>query len=79
MGIKFDKLTDVEKELYSLLVEMWDDYGFVAGTLNALEDDEERKAVISFIKSHDNVTASQITLLAFDIDQRRNVNCRYTN
>ena len=74
MSFKFDKFTSTELKLYAMLTNIWDDYGFVAGTLNALETDSERDAVIEFIKNTDGITPSQITLYAFDIDQERSRN-----
>ena len=71
MEIKVDNFTEIEKQLYEYLLSIWNDNDFIIGVLNALETDVERKEVVEFIESNENVTASEITLLSLDIDQSR--------
>lgn len=61
------KLTTIEKELVKKLYTIWDDDEFVLGIICDLDDDYERKFVLDFIESTDDVTPEQIILLALNI------------
>ena len=61
------KLTTIEKELVKKLYTIWDDDEFVLGIICDLDDDYERKFVLDFIKTTDDVTPEQIILLALNI------------
>ena len=64
-------LTKTEKQLIQVLRDIWDDKEFVLGVVTDLETDEERQAVLDFIKSNDDVTTEDIVLLALHIDNER--------
>lgn len=64
-------LTKTEKKLIQVLRDIWDDKEFVLGVVTDLETDEERQAVLDFIKSNDDVTTEDIVLLALHIDNER--------
>lgn len=61
------KLTTIEKELVKKLYTIWDDDEFVLGIICDLDDDYERKFVLDFIESTDDVIPEQIILLALNI------------
>ena len=65
------KLTEVEKELVEKLRSIWNDKNFVIGVLSYLKNDEERRKLIEFIDSNDDVTSEQIDLLSLNIGQSR--------
>lgn len=71
MKIKMEKLTETEKQLVELLSEIWNNNEFIIGVLNSLENDDERKEVIEFIESNEEVTTEQIDLLSLEINSSR--------
>ena len=60
-------LTAIEKKLVQKLYAVWNDYEFVLGVICDLDDDFERKFVLDFIETTENVTPEQIILLALNI------------
>lgn len=71
MKIKMENLTETEKQLVELLSEIWNNNEFIIGVLNSLENDDERKEVIEFIESNEDVTTEQIDLLSLEISSSR--------
>lgn len=64
-------LTQTEKRLIGMLRDIWDDKEFVLGVMNDLETDEERQAVIDYIKDNEEATTEDIVLLSLNIDLTR--------
>jgi hypothetical protein len=64
-------LTQTEKRLIGILRDIWNDKEFVLGVMNDLETDEERQAVIDYIKDNKEATTEEIVLLALNIDLTR--------
>ncbi len=60
MMIRVDKLTDIERQLYKKLVEIWDDVEFHIGILAHLKNDEERQQVLDFIQSKMDITSDDV-------------------
>ena len=64
-------LTQTEKRLIGILRDIWNDKEFVLGVMNDLETDEERQAVIDYIKDNKETSTEEIVLLALNIDLTR--------
>lgn len=60
MRVMVDKLTDIERQLYRKLVEIWDDVEFHIGVLVYLKNDEERQQVLDFIQSEKDITSDDV-------------------
>ena len=65
------RITPTEKQLISMLKEIWNDKDFVIGIITDLETDEERQVVIDYIKNADDVTPEDLVLLSLHIDTER--------
>ncbi len=63
------KLTELEKELVEKLRIIWNDKEFIIGVLTFLDSDEERKYVLDFIQSKEDVTSDDIIYLVLSIRQ----------
>ena len=65
------RMTPIEKQLVSMLKEIWNDRDFVIGIITDLETDDERQMVIDYIKNADDVTPEDLVLLSLHIDTER--------
>lgn len=64
-------MTQIRKRLVAELRKIWNDKDFVRGIITYLETDEECEEMLSFISKNKDVTASELTLMALDIDSER--------
>lgn len=64
-------MTKTEELLVKKLFAVWNDAEFVCGVISNLETDEERQAVLDYIKDNDGASAEDISLLALHIDIER--------
>ncbi len=60
MRVRVDTLTDIERQLYRKLVEIWVDVEFHIGVLVYLKNDEERQQVLDFIQSEKDITSDDV-------------------
>lgn len=65
------KMTEKEKELIRVLRGICDEDDFVLGIIADLESDEEREMVLDYIRQNKHATTSELTLVAFFIDEDR--------
>lgn len=55
------------KKLYSI----WDDREFVAGVVSFLDEEFEMKQVLDHIEANEDITPSELLLIALSIDKDR--------
>lgn len=67
------KTTEKEKELIRVLRGICDEDDFVLGIIADLESDEEREMVLDYIRKKKLAIMSDVTMIAFSIDQHREI------
>lgn len=66
-----ERITPIEKQLISMLKDIWNDKDFVIGIITDLETDDERQLVIDYIKNNDGAKPDDLVLLSLHIDNER--------
>lgn len=64
-------ISRLELKLYNALLSVSDDDDFIIGAMTNVEHDDDRKSLIKFIESGENVTYSNVLLESVILDQKR--------
>lgn len=65
-------ISDTAIEFASKLRDVWDDREFVIGMLAIATHDDDKRAIIEFIDEGVDVNPETITVLALNLDDKRN-------
>lgn len=65
-------ISDIAIEFVRKLQDIWDDEEFIIGMLTYADNDEDRKTIIEFIDAGIDVDVETVTVLALDLDDKRN-------
>lgn len=67
-----DYISDTAIEFVQKLQDLWDDKEFIIGMLSIAEHDEDKRKIIEFIDAGIDVDVETVTVLALDLDDKRN-------
>jgi hypothetical protein len=51
---------DKRKELASLLADIWEEYEFIFGTLNVIQEGKQTDELLEYLKSNDSLTSDEV-------------------
>lgn len=66
------QISETALEFVQKLEGIWDDREFIIGMLTIAEHDEDKRKIIEFIDAGIDVDAETVTVLALDLDDKRN-------
>lgn len=67
------EFTKLERELFKLLRDFYNDKAFVIGIMNSIRTDAGRKEMIEFIHKGEGVTVMELTLMSIDIGRKEDM------
>ena len=62
--IQYENLTPAGKEIYNMLVKVWDNDDFTIGVLSYINEEPDRIDFIEFLKKHPELNDEDITVYA---------------
>ncbi len=62
--IQYENLTPAGKEIYNMLVKVWDNDDFIIGVLSYINEEPDRIDFIEFLKKHPELNDEDITVYA---------------
>ena len=62
--IQYENLTPAGKEIYNMLVKVWDNDDFIIGVLSYINEELDRIDFIEFLKKHPELNDEDITVYA---------------
>lgn len=62
--IQYDNLTPAGKEIYDMLVKVWNNEHFIVGVLSYIDEEADRIELIEYLKENPELNDEEITVYA---------------